>query len=79
MRWCAVDVRSPGDSRAAVASWLVGQTGQAVEERDDGTLVGFSETEAAALLLVRELHAAFGSGVRCSIISICCTLRLLRP
>jgi len=63
MRWCAVDVRSPGDSRAAVASWLVGQTGQAVEERDDGTLVGFSETEAAALLLVRELHAAFGSGV----------------
>jgi ribosomal protein L11 methyltransferase len=63
MSWCAVDVRSPGDSRDAVASWLVGRTGQAVEERDDGTLVGFSETEAAAEQLLGELHARFGAGV----------------
>ena len=60
MSWCAVDVRSPGDSRDAVASWLVGRTGQAVEERDDGTLVGFSETEAVAEQLLGELHARFG-------------------
>jgi len=63
MSWCAVDVRSPGDSRDAVASWLVGRTGQAVEERDDGTLVGFSETEAAAQQLLGELHARFGASV----------------
>jgi ribosomal protein L11 methyltransferase len=63
MSWCAVDVRSPGDSRDAVASWLVGRTGQAVEERDDGTLVGFSETEAAAQRLLGELHARFGASV----------------
>ena len=63
MSWCAVDVRSPGDSREAVASWLVGRTGQAVEEREDGTLVGFSENELTAGRLLRELHAVFGSGV----------------
>ncbi len=63
MSWCAVDVRSPGDSRDAVSSWLVGQTGQAVEEREDGTLVGFSENEVAALELVKGLHATFGRGV----------------
>ncbi len=63
MSWCAVDVRSPGDSRDAVASWLVGRTGQAVEEREDGTLVGFSENEVAAEELVQELHATFGSRV----------------
>jgi ribosomal protein L11 methyltransferase len=63
MSWCAVDVRSPGDSRDAVASWLVGRTGQAVEERDDGTLVGFSETEAEAQQLLGELLARFGAGV----------------
>jgi len=63
MSWCAVDVRSPGDSREAVASWLVERTGQAVEERDDGTLVGFSESQTSAERLVTELHEAFGGGV----------------
>ena len=66
MSWCAVDVRSPGASREAVASWLVGRTGQAVEEREDGTLVGFSENEFTAGRLLRELHAVFGSGVAAS-------------
>jgi ribosomal protein L11 methyltransferase len=63
MSWCAVDVRSQGDSRDAVASWLVERTGQAVEERDDGTLVGFSETETAARQLLAELEARFGARV----------------
>jgi ribosomal protein L11 methyltransferase len=63
MSWCAVDVRSPGDSREAVASWLVGRTGQAVEERPDGTLVGFSENEATAQRLLDALHEAFGADV----------------
>ena len=64
MSWCAVDVRSPGDSRDAVASWLVGRTGQAVEERDDGTLVGCSETEAAAQQLLGDLQTRFGATVQ---------------
>jgi ribosomal protein L11 methyltransferase len=34
-----------------------------VEEREDGTLVGFSETEAAAQQLLGELHARFGTDV----------------
>jgi len=63
MRWCAVDVRSPADERDAVAMWLVGHTGQAVEERDDGVLVGVAESEAAASTLLQELQSAFGRQV----------------
>ena len=59
MSWCAVDVRSREADRAAIASWLVGRSGQAVEERDDGTLVSFSETEAAAREVLLELRHAF--------------------
>ena len=63
MSWCAVDVNSPAGERNAVAAWMVGRTGQAVEERDDGTLVGFTETEGAAAALLHELTQAFGSRV----------------
>lgn len=61
MSWCAVDVVSPADERDAIAAWLVGRTGQAVEERTDGTLVGVVEGERAAGALLRELQAAFGA------------------
>ncbi|HEV8597775.1 MAG TPA: 50S ribosomal protein L11 methyltransferase [Gemmatimonadales bacterium] len=63
MSWCAVDVRSPADERDAVAMWLVGHTGQAVEEREDGVLVGVAESEAAASSLLLELQSAFGEQV----------------
>ena len=63
MSWCAVDVRSPADERDAVVRWLVGHTGQAVEERDDGVLVGVAESEAVASLLLQELQSAFGEQV----------------
>jgi len=63
MSWCAVDVKSPAGERDAVAAWLVGRTRQAVEERDDGTLVGVAENELAAGALLRELQAAFGTRV----------------
>ena len=59
----AVDVNSPADERDAVAAWLVGRTGQAVEERDDGVLVGFAESEAGASELLVELSTAFGPEV----------------
>jgi ribosomal protein L11 methyltransferase len=40
-----------------VGAWLVARTGQAVEERDDGTLVTFTEDERAADALVAALAA----------------------
>lgn len=63
MSWCALDVQSPPESRDAVATWLVSRTGQAVEERGDGVLVSFAESEAEAGSLLGELHSAFGGSV----------------
>ena len=63
MSWCALDVLSPPESRDAVATWLVSRTGQAVEERGDGTLVSFAESEAEAGSLLGELRSAFGAAV----------------
>ncbi len=45
MRWWAIDVNHrTGVARPCWAAWLVARTGQAVEERDDGTLVTFAGT-----------------------------------
>jgi len=63
MSWCALDVRSPAGERDAVAAWLVGRTGQAVEERDDGTLVGVADSAGAADLLLEQLRSTFGHQV----------------
>ena len=66
MSWWAVEVRSPAAEREAVGAWLVAQTGQAIEERDDGTLVTVAADRAAAdqlLDLLRAEHpAASGAG-----------------
>ena len=50
--------RAAATRRAAswVGAWLVARTGQAVEERDDGTLVTFAEDERAADALVAALR-----------------------
>ncbi len=53
----AVDVRAAPELREAVGVWLVTRTGQAVEERTDGTLVTYAEDEVAAERLAAELHA----------------------
>jgi len=57
MGWWAVDVTpsAPSTTSAALAAWLVARTGQAIEEREDGTLVTFADGEAAAEALVRAL------------------------
>ena len=57
MTWWAIDVRTAPDRREQVGAWLVARTGQAVEEREDGTLVTFAPDEAAADALVAELAA----------------------
>ena len=62
MTWCAVDVRTPAAEREAVVAWLVERTGQAVEERADGVLVGATESAGAPALLA-DLSAAFGARV----------------
>ena len=57
MSWWAIDVRPDPSRREWVGAWLVARTGQAVEERDDGTLVTFAEDERAADALVAALTA----------------------
>jgi len=57
MSWWAIDVRPEPSRREWVGAWLVARTGQAVEERDDGTLVTFAEDERAADALVAALAA----------------------
>jgi ribosomal protein L11 methyltransferase len=63
MSWCAIDVRSQADLRDRVAAWLVTRTGQAVEERADGTLVGFAPDAGEAGALLAGLQASFGAAV----------------
>ena len=57
MTWWAIDVRPDPSRREWLGAWLVARTGQAVEERDDGTLVTFAADERAADALVAELAA----------------------
>jgi ribosomal protein L11 methyltransferase len=63
MSWWAVDVRSDPALRDAVAAWLVTQTGQAVEERSDGMLVGFAGDAAGAEGLCGRIRHQFEPGV----------------
>jgi len=51
----AVDVRGEAARRDALAAWLVARTGQAVEQRDDGTLITFAEDETSADALIAGL------------------------
>jgi ribosomal protein L11 methyltransferase len=55
MSWWAIDVRTPAEQRDSMGAWLVAQTGHAVEERDDGTLVAFAPDERSAEVLEAEL------------------------
>jgi ribosomal protein L11 methyltransferase len=55
MTWWAIDIRTATERRDMLSAWLVAQTGQAVEERDDGTLVTVAPDEASAEALVQRL------------------------
>ncbi|HEX9895336.1 MAG TPA: 50S ribosomal protein L11 methyltransferase [Gemmatimonadales bacterium] len=64
MSWWAVDVRAAPGDRERIAAWLVGESGNTVEERPDGLLVGFALTEPEARALETRLHALFAAEVR---------------
>ena len=66
MSWWAIDVRPDPSRREWVGAWLVARTGQAVEERDDGTLVTFAEDERTAEALVAALVAEGAAPVETS-------------
>lgn len=61
--WLAIDVRTTPEQRAALGAWLVGRSGHAVEEREDGTLVTFAPDDAAADALVSALASYAGDTV----------------
>ena len=65
MTWWAIDVQASPGRREALAAWLVAHTGQAVEERDDGTLVSVVADAGAADALLGSLTEQ-GSDVRAS-------------
>ena len=60
MSWWAIDVRPVPAQRDGVGAWLVARTGQAIEEKDDGTLVTFADSESAAEALISALDAEHG-------------------
>jgi ribosomal protein L11 methyltransferase len=68
MSWWAIDVRPLAGEEDSVGAWLVTRTGQAVEERSDGTFIAFAPNEEAADALVeqlsRELKASVDVGPR---------------
>ena len=66
MSWWAIDVRPPAAEREAVGAWLVARTGQAIEERDDGSLVTFAGDEREADDIMRELDRRPGGAVAAS-------------
>lgn len=63
MSWWAVLVEPGGADPALVAHHLARATGQAVEERAGGQVVGFLPDPAPARELTRALRAAFGAGL----------------
>ena len=60
MSWWAIDVRTTPARREWLSAWLVARTGQAVEEREDGTLITFAPDEGSADALIAELGEAVG-------------------
>ena len=61
----AIDVHVPGAERESVAALLVQATGQAIEEREDGTLVGWAPDKARAESVLASLGPR--PQARCSI------------
>lgn len=57
MSWYAIEVKPAAEQRDDVAAWLIERTGQAIEERADGTLVSFALDLAGAESIQADLGA----------------------
>jgi ribosomal protein L11 methyltransferase len=55
--WYAIEVKPAAEQRDDVAAWLIERTGQAIEERADGTLVSFALDLAGAESIQADLGA----------------------
>ncbi|HET6798397.1 MAG TPA: 50S ribosomal protein L11 methyltransferase [Gemmatimonadales bacterium] len=55
MTWWSVEVWAPARHKERLGAWLVNRTGQAVEERDESTLVAFASGSEAAQHLVDDI------------------------
>ncbi len=64
MSWFAIEVTAPSAERERIAAWLVERTGQAVEERADGTLVSFALDLPGAVALEEALSRTMGETVQ---------------
>jgi ribosomal protein L11 methyltransferase len=56
--WWALELSPPAEARDALAAWLVERTGQAVEDREDGPLVAFADSDEACAALEAALRDA---------------------
>jgi len=63
MTWFSLQVAATSEQREALGAWLVARTGQAVEERDDGTLMAFAATAEDADRLEHELRGAWDTSL----------------
>lgn len=70
MTWCAVRVHGSAAARDAMAAWLVGRTGHAVQEEDDGSLVSFAEDESAGRGLLAGFRREFGGEASAEILPL---------
>jgi ribosomal protein L11 methyltransferase len=61
MTWWAIEVGPGGASPDLVARHLIEATGQAVEERPEGLLIGYLADQAPAPALVASLRSRFGA------------------
>ena len=56
MSWISLRVPATAEQREALGAWLVAHTGQAIEEKDDGTLLAFAATPEDADRIERALR-----------------------
>lgn len=57
--WWALDIVVPEPQQSALAAWLVSQTGMAVEEKDDGSIVTFAAGDQALAGLDQAIRQQF--------------------
>jgi ribosomal protein L11 methyltransferase len=63
MSWFSLQVAATAEQRDALGAWLVSHTGQAVEERADGTLMAFAATAEDAERIERALRGEWDTTI----------------